>query len=414
MSFSASLSGLNANQQKLSVIGNNLANMNTVAFKASSVQFMDLVSQNVSGSSANPMQVGLGVTTGAITPNFSQGGLENTGVNSHVAIQGAGFFIVGSGNDRSFTRAGDFSFDARGRMVSAEGLAVQGYMQTDPVTGAIITTGQPADIVIPPGVLRPPSATTQFSLTTNLSSGAAVGGTYSTPVQIYDALGVAHVATVTYTKTGPGAWGYNITVDGGEVTGGVAGTPLSIGTGNMTFGPTGLMTAPAADVVINSPAWANGAAPTNITWDLYDANNQPSMTGYAAASATGLTTQNGSAAGNITPITIDAAGRIQASIGTGRIIVVAQLATASFNNPQGLLKVGSNRFAETVTAGVPNVGVASTGGRGSILGSALEQSNVDIAQEFTQMILAQRGYQANSRSITVADELFVETLNLKR
>jgi flagellar hook protein FlgE len=182
----------------------------------------------------------------------------------------------------------------------------------------------------------------------------------------------------------------------------------------MTFGPTGLMTAPAADVVINSPAWANGAAPTNITWDLYDANNQPSMTGYAAASATGLTTQNGSAAGNITPITIDAAGRIQASIGTGRIIVVAQLATASFNNPQGLLKVGSNRFAETVTAGVPNVGVASTGGRGSILGSALEQSNVDIAQEFTQMILAQRGYQANSRSITVADELFVETLNLKR
>jgi flagellar hook protein FlgE len=415
MGFSASLSGLFANQQKLSVIGNNLANINTVAFKASSVQFMDLVSQNVGGSSANPMQVGLGVTTGAISPNFTQGGLETTGVSSHVAIQGRGFFMVGNGgNDRSYTRAGDFSFDANGRMVSAEGLAVQGYTQTDPVTGNIITTGQPADIIIPPGVLRAPGPTTQFSTTTNLNASALVGDTFTASVQIYDALGDVHVATVTYTNTGPGAWGYDVSVDGGDVTGGTAGTPVSIGTGNVTFGPTGLMTAPAADVVITSPAWANGAAPTNFTWDLYDANNQASLTGYAAASATSSITQNGYAAGTINPITIDNDGNIQATIGTGRTIVIAQLAIATFNNPQGMQKLGANRFAETQAAGIPNVGVANTGGRGSVFGSALEQSNVDIAQEFTQMILAQRGYQANSRSITVADELLVETLNLKR
>ena len=415
MSFSASLSGLNANQQKLNVIGNNLANINTVAFKASSVQFMDLVSQTVGGGSANPMQVGLGVTTGAISPNFNQGGLENTGVPTHVAIQGRGFFVVGSGsNDRSYTRAGDFSFDANGRLVSAEGLPVQGYTQVDPLTGDVITTGQPSDIVIPPGVLRAPGPTTLFGTNTNLDASAAVGDTFTASVQIYDALGAEHVATVTYTNTGPGAWGYDISVDGADVTGGTPGTPSSIGTGTVTFSPTGVLTAPAADVVITSPAWANGAAPTNFTWDLVDATGTPSLTGYAAASSTSSITQNGFAAGSISPISIDSLGRIQATIGTGRTVTIAQLALANFSNPQGLVKLGANRFAETEVSGIANVGTAATGGRGSVFGGALEQSNVDIAQEFTQMILAQRGYQANSRSITVIDELLVETLNLKR
>ncbi len=415
MSFSASLSGLNANQQKLNVIGNNLANINTVAFKASSVQFMDLVSQTVGGGSANPMQIGLGVTTGAISPNFNQGGLENTGVPTHVAIQGRGFFVVGSGsNDRSFTRAGDFSFDANGRLVSAEGLPVQGYTQVDPLTGEIITTGQPGDIVVPPGVLRAPGPTTLFSTNTNLDASAAVGDTFTASVQIYDALGAEHVATVTYTNTGPGAWGYDISVDGADVTGGTPGTPSSIAAGTVTFGPTGALTAPAADVVITSPAWANGAAATNFTWDLVDATGTPSLTGYAAASATSSITQNGFAAGSISPIAIDSFGRIQAAIGAGRTVTIAQLAIANFSNPQGLVKLGANRFAETETSGIANIGEATTGGRGSVFGGALEQSNVDIAQEFTQMILAQRGYQANSRSITVIDELLVETLNLKR
>ena len=414
MGFSASLSGLNANQQKLNVIGNNLANINTVAFKSSAVHFMDLVSQTVGGTSANPMQVGLGVTTGAISPNFTQGGLENTGVPTHVAIQGRGFFVVGSGaNDRSFTRAGDFSFDSNGRLVSAEGLPVQGYTQVDPLTGEIITTGQPSDVIVPPGVLRAPGPTTQFGTVSNLNASAAVGDTFTASVQLYDALGAVHTATVTYTNTGPGAWGYDVSVPGAEVTGGTPGTPFSVGTGALTFGPTGTLTAPAADVVLTSPAWANGAAPTNITWDLIDATGTPSLTGYAAVSATSSITQNGFAAGMINPISIDPSGRIQA-IGAGRTIVIAQLALASFNNPQGLVKIGSNRFGESETSGSPNVGTASTGGRGSVFGSALEQSNVDIAQEFTQMILAQRGYQANSRSITVADELLVETLNLKR
>jgi len=201
MSFTTSLSGLASNQQKLDVIGNNLANINTIAFKESDVTFSDLVSQSVGGSSVNPMQIGLGVTTGSITPNFRQGGIENTGVPTNVAIQGRGFFVVGSANDRSYTRAGDFSQDADGTLVTSDGKPVQGFTAVNPATGAIITTGQPTNIVVPPGVLRAPKATTQFGAASNLDANAAVGATFTVSPQIFDSLGTAHVVTITYTKT---------------------------------------------------------------------------------------------------------------------------------------------------------------------------------------------------------------------
>jgi flagellar hook protein FlgE len=418
MGFSTSLSGLYANQQKLNVISNNLANINTVGFKASSVQFMDLVSQSVGGSSRNPMQVGLGVTTGSISPNFRQGGIETTGIATNVAIQGSGFFVIGGASERSYTRAGDFTFDANGMLVTPDGKPVQGYTAIDPVTGQVITTGQPGDVVIPPGVLRPPTATTRFTTTTNLNSAAANGATFTAAIQIYDALGEPHVATITYTKSGAGLWNYAITVPGNEVAGGTPGTPFQIANGTVQFDGQGRLAqvngAAAADVVITSPTWANGAAATNFTWDLVDANGAASLTGYGSASATSSITQNGNPAGTITALGIDAEGQILATFGTGAAIVIGQLALANFNNPEGLTKLGSNKYGESQASGIANVGTAGTGGRGTLTGGALEQSNVDIAQEFTQMILAQRGYQANSKSITVTDELLVETLNLKR
>jgi flagellar hook protein FlgE len=418
MGFSASLSGLNVNQQKLNVIGNNLANINTIGYKASTVQFMDLVSQSVGGSSANPMQVGLGVTTGSISPSFKQGGIENTGVPTNVAIQGNGFFVVGDSSNRSYTRAGDFSFDADGMLVTSEGLPVQGFTAADPVTGDIITTGQPGSIMVPPGVLRAPTATTSFGTVTNLDARAVVGKEFTASVQVYDSLGTPHVATITYTNTGPGAWDYEMTVPGEEIAGGTAGTPEVIATGDVTFDGDGKLDlvdgAAAADVTITGPAWANGATATDFDWDIVDANGVASITGFDGPSATSSVTQNGSAAGTINSISINSEGEILATFGTGSSVAVGQLALANFNNPQGLVKLGSNRYGESASAGIPNVGVAGTGGRGSLIGSSLEQSNVDIAQEFTQMILAQRGYQANSKSITVADELLVDTLNLKR
>ena len=416
-SFSAGLSGLNANGVYLSVIGNNLANINTVGFKSSTVTFMDLVSQTVGGSSANPMQVGLGVTTGSISPIFSQGAIENTREATNVAIQGGGFFVVRGAGGNSYTRAGNFTFNSDGKLVTPDGQFVQGYTAINANTGAVITTGSPGDITVPPGVLRAPVSTTQFRTQTNLNSGAAVGDTHTASVQIYDSLGQPHVATILYTKTAASTWSYEITAPSTEATG-TAGTTVGTvrlgATGSITFNGLGVMTAPAADVVLTGPTtWTNGATPNAVTWDLFTGTT-PSLTGYTAASTNSSISQNGAASGQIDNVSIQPDGTIMATFGAGQTVPVGQLALATFNNPKGLLKLGSSRYGESQAAGIANVGVAGSGGRGTLVGSALEGSNVDIAQEFTQMILAQRGYQANSKTITVSDELLVDTLALKR
>ncbi|HEY6359863.1 MAG TPA: flagellar hook protein FlgE [Vicinamibacterales bacterium] len=417
-SFSAGLSGLNANGAYLSVIGNNLANINTVGFKSSSVTFQDLVSQTVGGGSVNPMQVGLGVTTGAISPVFSQGAIENTREATNVAIQGNGFFVVRGTGGTSYTRAGNFTFDSTGKLVTPDGQYVQGYTTVNATTGAIVTTGSTTDITVPPGVLRAPVATTSMRTQTNLDSAAAVGATHTAAVQLYDSLGESHVATITYTKTAANSWSYEVTVPGTEATG-TAGTTagtIRLGpVGTITFNGSGVMTTPAADVSLAGPAtWTNGATVNPITWDLIDANGTPSLTGYTDTSTNSSISQNGSAPGQIDNISITADGTIMATFGAGQSVAVAQLALATFNNPKGLQKLGSSRYGESQAAGIANVGIAGAGGRGTLIGSALEGSNVDIAQEFTNMILAQRGYQANSKTITTSDELLVESLSLKR
>jgi flagellar hook protein FlgE len=417
-SFSSGLSGLNANSTYLSVIGNNLANINTVGYKTSSVSFADLVSQTVGSTSVNPAQVGLGVVTGAISPVFSQGSLENSRVATNVAIQGAGFFAVRNGTQVGYTRAGNFDFNDNGVLISPDGWRVQGYSQRDPVTGNIVTAVAPNDITIPPGVLRAPTATTSVRSQVNLDPNVAIDPAnpeYTTPIQMFDALGSPHVLTVNFNRTGAGAWTYTVTVPQVDVTG-VAGAPVTLTTGNLTFNGAGVLTAPAADITIPGPAtWANGATPNAITWDVVPAvGGSAILTSFASPSATSSITQNGSAAGQVDNVVIDSSGQIVATFGAGQTVVVGQLAMANFNNPKGLVKMGSNRYSESASSGIANVGVAATGGRGSIIGSALESSNVDIATEFTQMILAQRGYQANSRSITTADEILVETLQMKR
>ena len=277
-SFSAALSGLNANSIALSVIGNNLANTNTVGFKASTVTFHDLVSQTLKlgGGGGNPVQIGLGVITGTIAPTFSQGSIESTCEPTNVAIQGDGFFVVAKEAGSAYTRAGDFSFDADGRLVSSDGDAVQGWTELDPLTGDILTAAQPDEIIIPPGVLRDPTATTSFQALSNLDADAPVGDTFTTTIQIIDSLGAPHLSTITYTNTGPGAWTYDITVPGAEITGGTAGTPFSLGAGTVGFDAFGVLNdvggAAPADVAIVTPTWVNGAAASNWSWDLVDLN----------------------------------------------------------------------------------------------------------------------------------------------
>jgi flagellar hook protein FlgE len=426
-SFSSGLSGLTANAEALKVVGNNLANLNTVGFKASTVAFQELVSQAPAGSGAQ----GLGVTVASIAPVFSQGSVENSREATNVAIQGNGLFVVNGPVGNAYTRAGNFTFNADGVLVTPDGYKVQGYTTIDPLTSKVVTTGQPTDIKVPPGVLRAPSATSQMTMASNLDASAAVGATFDGSLQLYDSLGAAHVMSITYTNTGPGAWSYQISVPGADVNPAPAGgAPAIVAGGTLTFDATGKLltmtpTAPSAgggsavpgpmaDVTFTTPAWANGAAASNLTWDIVDASGTASLTGFASPSATSSKTQNGTPAGTLDQISIGTDGTITATVGTGQSVAVGQLALATFNNPKGLLNIGSNKFAASLDSGLPNVGEAGTGGRGTLIGSALEQSNVDIAYEFTQMILAQRGYQANSKSITVSDELLVDTLAMKR
>jgi flagellar hook protein FlgE len=417
-SFSAGLSGLNANSQALSVIGNNLANINTVGFKSSRVNFSDLVSQSVGAASEDPAQVGLGVGLGSISPIFKQGAIESTNEATNVAIQGNGFFVLNGANGRSYTRAGAFTFDSSGNLVSPDGQFVQGFTGIDPTTGDIDTTGAPQNITVAPGQLRPATPTTKFSATTNLDASDATGGTWATPVQIYDTLGTPHVMTLSFDKTGTNSWKYTLTAPGDDVTGGTAGTPFQIGTGTLTFGSDGKLSqvdgAAPADVTFTTPTWKDGAAASTLKWAVLDANSAPTLSSFSSPSATSSVDQNGSAAGQVKNISINSDGQIMASFGAGQTVAVGQLALANFNNPQGLVKLGGNAFGESQAAGLPNIGVAGTGGRGTLTGGALEQSNVDIATEFTQMILAQRGYQANAKTITVSDQILMETLNLKQ
>jgi flagellar hook protein FlgE len=416
-SFSAGLSGLNANAQALNVIGNNLANLNTVGFKASTVTFEDLVYQNIGSSSQNPTQSGLGVGVAAISPVFAQGTIESSRVATNAAIQGNGFFMLEGTSGPSYTRAGQFSFDKSGTLVTPDGQRVLGYTTVDPLTKQIVATGSPTAINVPPGMLRAPAATTQFSMITNLDASAAVGSTFTSSVPVYDSLGAAHVTTMTYTKTAAGTWDYELTADGAEVTGGTAGTPFSLATGSLSFDANGVLTqvdgAAPANVAITTPTWTDGAAASVLSWQVLDSSNNPLLNGFSSPSATSTIRQNGSAAGTVGNVVVNPDGTIVAQ-GGGQTSVIAQLSIATFNNPEGLVKLGSNRFGDFTAAGDKSVGVPGTGGRGTLIGSALESSNVDMAREFTNMIVAQRGYQANSKVITVSDQLLVDTLNLKQ
>jgi len=416
-SFSAGLSGLNANAQALSVIGNNLANLNTVGFKASTVTFEDLVYQSVGGSTENPTQIGLGVGIAQINPVFAQGTIESSRVSTNVAIQGNGFFMLDGNAGPSYTRSGNFSFNRDGTLVSPDGQSVLGYTTIDPITKQVIATGEPVEINVPPGLLRAPVSTSQFAMSTNLDAQANIGSTFTTSIPIYDSLGASHVATMTYTKTSAGNWSYDLTAAGDEVVGGTTGTPFSLATGSVTFDANGVLTqvdgAVPANIGITTPAWSDGAAASTLQWQVLDNNNNPVLTGFATASATSTINQNGAAAGTLSNVIVNPDGSVVAQ-GGGQTVIIAQLALANFNNPAGLIKLGQNRFGDYAAAGIRSVGTPGSGGRGTLVGSALEQSNVDMAREFTQMIVAQRGYQANSKVITVSDQLLVDTLNLKQ
>lgn len=409
-SFSTSLSGLNANSQALSVIANNLANLNTSAYKSESPQFRDLFYQQVGVDGAgNPIQIGVGSRISSIATQFTQGNVESTGVATDVAIQGEGFFAVRRGGFIQYTRAGNFSLDADGFLVTSDGGNVLGYT----AAGGVINTNQPvAPLSIANGLIIPASATQNVTVAMNLDANAAASDTFSTSVTVYDALGASHLLTFNFTKTAANTWDYDVTIPATDV--GATGTPVSLGTGTLDFDGTGQLTGPSANVAgINIAGLANGANDITFDWNLFDAAGTPVITQAAAPSAASRTLQDGLASGTLLHFNINGDGVIEGTLSNGQTLALGQLALVTFPNNQGLLRNGDGNFVATFASGAPNLGAPGTGGRGLLSGGALERSNVDIATEFAKLIQAERGYQANARAITTADEITQAALSLK-
>jgi len=411
------VSGLNTNGQAMSVIGNNLANTNTVGFKGSRTVFADLLSSNINGS-GGISQVGRGVGMSTVDNVFSQGTFETTESNLDVAIEGEGFFMLKEpGNLTTFySRAGAFRFDDDGYLVNPEGFRVQG--KGFDVNGTL-RAGDAGDIQVLNEGLIAGNATTEVSLTTNLDADEAIlpiadflitdpnTFNYSSSTQVYDTLGNPHLLTTYFIKTAENTWNWAWSAEDD------AGTPLQgVGASTLSFTEDGILQNAALDPPlpttgnIASIDWANGTAITtiDITFDTTQFNSDSVVISQD---------QNGYGAGDLTGIEIDPDGIVIASYSNGEQTKVSQLVLGKFVNPNGLALAGSNLYTETRASGTPRTGLPGAE-LGKVFTNSLEQSNVDMGAEFVKMITVQRGFQANSKIITTVDELLGELINLKR
>ena len=411
-SFSTALSALAAHATAIDVIGNNLANLNTPGFKASVVSFHDLVTQSL-GAGLGETQVGFGVGTPVTLRQFSQGAIQSSGGPLDGAVQGDGFFVLrNEAGAQLYTRGGHFQVDTDGTLVTATGQKVQGWTQS---AGVLNFNAPISDITVPVGALKAPIVSTEFSVDVNLNAAATIGpppDQYATSIEVYDSLGIAHVISVTFTKTATAnQWDYSLSFPDADLT--AAGAPT---TGTIEFDSAGQMIVPAvADPapVLTATGLLDGAADMDISWKLVNGLN-PRLTQFAQPSAASALAQNGSATANLVRVGLADGGRILAQYSNGQQVVVGQVAMATVRNPESLLAVGDSNFQLSARTALPAIGIPETGGRGTVLGGKVEASTVDIAREFTNLIVYQRGYQANTRLVTTVDELSQETINLKR
>jgi len=410
-SFSIPLSGLTAAQNQLQSVSNNLSNINTNGFKEENVLFSDIFAQTGAINGAgNPIQTGLGVTPCATMSNFTEGTLNPTGVASNMALSGNGFFVVqnSSGVNR-FTRAGNFTASNAGFLTTPAGDLVMGY----PAANGVVNTSAPLQpLQVGTSVTTPAVATSSIQVSANLNADTAVGG--SGPIstlEVYDSLGSQHVLTVSYTKTAANTWNYSVTVPAADLTAGGTGNTV-VGSGTLNFDGNGNLTSTSSVVPISLPTLADGAtAPQAIAGPFGTAAN-PTVTQTASDSTTSATSQNGYASGTLQSYAVESDGTILGTFSGGASLALGQVAVATFANNQGLSDVGNNNYQVTAASGAAVIGSAESGGRGTIVGGSVEQSNVDIATEFSKLIVAQQAYSANAKSITTFNQISQATLQM--
>jgi flagellar hook protein FlgE len=532
-SFSTSLSGLNAEEQALSVISNDLSNLNTTAFKSGTPVFSDLFYQMLGTTGAgDPVQVGVGSAMSSVDSPFTQGDITSTGVPTDVAIEGNGLFVLNQNGTQIYTRAGDFTLNSSGYLVDSSGNNVMGYPS---VNGAINTNSSLIPIQISSGQSYPPNATSNMQLdmnldatgiptaatgtltltgnanndetasiegttytfvtalstnptvpdqvliggtpaatltnlaeavngtaadagtnystgttalgnvtatasgstlsllcnatgtsgdsistTTNMATGSfgsstltggVTGGTFSTPLTVYDSLGNSHVLTFNFSHTSAGNWTYQITIPAADV--GATGSPQVVSSGTLQFNSSGELISPSTNVTgISVNGLTDGAKALNLDWQLFSSSGASVMTQMAEPSATSGETQNGYGAGTLQSYAINSNGIINGVLSNGQTLALGQIALATFPNYGGLTNIGANDFQTSLASGAASISAPGTGGCGTIDGGSLEASNVDIATAFTQLIQAQTGYEANSKAITTVDAVMQSIISL--
>ena len=460
-SLYSGVSGMQNHQTRMDVIGNNVANVNTTGFKKGRVDFQDMISQQLSGAAApttevggvNPKEVGLGVQVAAINTIFTQGNLQTTGVSTDIAIQGNGFFVLKDGEESFYTRAGAFGVDRDGTLVNpANGMRVQGWMARDLNGEQIIqTAASPTDLVIPLGSKDPAHATENVNFACNLNKntpeileGASASdvakGTWNTEQKIYDSFGNEHLLSINFTKV-PGvanSWQATVNVDadnadftqtriGLGTTDGVQNTFIvnfdNYGQLSSVTDSAGNISNETGEIVLQSSftvADANADENGNPARQSFNINlgtigsMKNTITQSASKSTTKAYSQDGYTLGYLDNYKIDSSGTITGVYSNGTNRVIGQIALATFSNDRGLEKAGDNTYVETNNSGQANIGESGVAGKGSLLAGALEMSNVDLSEQMTDMIVTQRGFQANSKTIQTADTLLETVLGLKR
>jgi flagellar hook protein FlgE len=406
--FSIALSGLEADSTALNTIGNNLANLNTTAYKGQTTAFEDLFYQQIGQSgSGDAIQVGAGTKVSGTSTDFSEGTLlpDATSIPTDMALDGNGFFVVEQNGVQSLTRAGNFQISQNGNLTTQDGQQVMGYPA---VNGVVNQNAAAQAITIPVGATEGAQATQNFSVSVNLNSGATDGTQYTSQIPIYDSLGQSHEATITYDKTGTNTWSWSMALPAGDAT----GAPVN-NSGTLTFDANGNLTNPTGSVAgISFPTLKDGASDLTFNWNLTGTNG--TLTQLATASTNNGQNQDGFASGNYQTIKVDSSGVITAQFSNGQSSTIGQLAVASVANEQGLIATGGNNFTTTVASGQATLGVAGTGGRGTLDDNTLEQSNINISTEFSNLIVAQRAFEANSKTVTTFDTISQDVIAMIR
>lgn len=413
------VSGLKANMTSMDAISNNIANINTTGFKSSSVRFEEMFNKTLKGAGSpvsggvggtDPQQIGLGVSIASVEIDQTSGPQESTGKSTDVAINGSGYLMETDGVSKYYTRDGSFKLDSEGSLVSASsGMKVLGWM-ANPTTGKIDNSAvisSTSSISLPLGQLAVAKQTENVTYGGNLNSTTATGEGTTASMQVYDSLGNAHSLNLAITKTAnDGEWSWKATSPDGTVTIGDGSSP----TGTLQFDTNGKVTTATGLGAIHIALTAANGATSPQTCNL----NLSAITQLTGSTSVSASSQDGTAIGTLQDFTIGKDGVISGKFSNGMTQPLAQISLAIFSNPAGLSNMGNNTYQQSSNSGLPQIGTASSGGRGSILSGYIEGSNVDLPTEFANMIVAQRGFQANSKIITTSDQILQDLVNLKQ